>query len=117
MHTVRFNINLKTSITENNIQEMINNNPMVSVSSKFDSNTIFESGRRYGLNGRIFSHAIINHNNILLDETRKNLKGWAFIPQEGNTILSTISAFILQTNCNNNSIINYLIKKSISKEW
>jgi len=117
MHTVRFNINLKTSITENNIQEMINNNPMVSVSSKFDSNTIFESGRRYGLNGRIFSHAIINHNNILLDETRKNLKGWAFIPQEGNTILSTISAFILQTNCNNNSIINDLIKKSISKEW
>ena len=33
-------------------------------------------------------------NNILLVD--KNIMGWAMIPQEGNTILSTISAFLLQ---------------------
>jgi hypothetical protein len=26
-----------------------------------------------------------------------SLRGWAFVPQEGNTLLSTLDAFLLQT--------------------
>ena len=43
----------------------------------------------------MYSHIIIIENNLLLIE--KNIMGWGMIPQEGNTILSTISAFLLQT--------------------
>ncbi len=94
MHGVRFNISLKDGISDNHVQ-FIEQNGFVATSIKFDSNVIFERGRRYGFQGRIFSHAVIIANNLIV--TPNSVKGWAFIPQEGNTLLSTIHAFLLQT--------------------
>ena len=89
MHSVRFNIK-----TINPIQTEISG-PFLSSTDKFDSNVIFELGRRYGFMGRIYSHAIIVSNNLLVEKSC--VKGWAFVPQEGCTILSSIHAFLLQT--------------------
>ncbi len=97
MHAVRFNIRLKDSADFELTEGVLKANPLVSFTSKYDSNVIFELGRRYGKYGRIYSHAIVNSNNLLVDKKNKTIKGWAFIPQEGNTILSTINAFLLQT--------------------
>ena len=94
MHTFRFNIKLKESIKKEKLKNMINSNKNISITNKFDTNKVFELGRRYGKYGRLYSHIIIVENNILLVD--KNIMGWAMIPQEGNTILSTISAFLLQ---------------------
>jgi glyceraldehyde-3-phosphate dehydrogenase type II len=96
MHAVRFNIELNQKLDKNNIECLLRKNAYVSSTNKFDSNVIFELGRRYGFMGRIFSHAIVIDNNFLINN--KVVKAWAFIPQEGNTILSTINAFLLQTN-------------------
>ena len=75
-------------------------------------------GRKYSLYGRLFSHTIINSNNLLFDYENACLKGWAFIPQEGNTILSTIHAFLLQTNHSKESeIMDVLKAKMIRAEW
>lgn len=95
MHGVRFSIRMKNEGHLDKLSERIENNELVASTVKFDSNVIFELGRRYGFNGRIFSHAVIIDNNTL--ETPTEVKGWAFIPQEGNTILSTINAFLQQT--------------------
>lgn len=98
MHTVRFNIKMNKLLDLKKINQAILDSTFVSVSEKFDSNIIFEMGRRYSPYGRLFSHTIININNLLLDKQNNAIKGWAFIPQEGNTILSTIHAFLLQIN-------------------
>ena len=95
MHAVRFNIDLKSK-DDREISELLKNNPLISYTDKFDSNVVFELGRRYGFNGRLFSHAIVLSGNILYQDN--TIKGWAFVPQEGNSILSTIHAFLLQTN-------------------
>ncbi|MCK4719196.1 hypothetical protein KAU08_00980 [bacterium] len=95
MHSARFNISLKQELKPAEIHNLIQSNPFISTTDKFDSNTIFELGRRYGVQGRIYSHAIVVSNNLLLNG--KNVKGWMFIPQEGNTLLSTIEAYLLQT--------------------
>jgi glyceraldehyde-3-phosphate dehydrogenase (NAD(P)) len=95
MHGVRFNLNFKAKIDQQKILDRLKMNPFVATSNKFDSNLIFELGRRYGFNGRIYSHAVVIENNILFSE--RSIKGWAFIPQEGNTLLSTINAFLTQT--------------------
>lgn len=71
--------------------------PLVARSAKFDSNVIFEAGRRQGRYGRIYSHAIVLDHDLLFDVRARRIKGWAFIPQEGNTILSTLRAFLLRT--------------------
>ena len=64
--------------------------------AKFDSNRVFELGRRYGFQGRLYAHAIVVANDLLV--SGRTVKGWAFVPQEGNTLLSTLEAFLLQTD-------------------
>ena len=116
MHSVRFNIKLSEKVEHSLIEKRIQNNTLISTTNKFDSNVIFELGRRYGFNGRLYSHAIVINNNMLIDND--TIKGWAFIPQEGNTLLSTIKSFLLQTDSNNsNDIINKISKELIRAEY
>jgi glyceraldehyde-3-phosphate dehydrogenase (NAD(P)) len=96
MHSVRFNIELKNSLNIDDIENRIDKNPLVSKTKTFDSNIIFELGRRYGFAGRLYSHCIINENNLLFEDNNCTIKGWAFVPQEGNTLISTLHAFLLQ---------------------
>jgi glyceraldehyde-3-phosphate dehydrogenase (NAD(P)) len=116
MHGVRFNIKLKNPPSSEELDDMISKNPLMSSSTKFDSNVIFERGRRISPQGRIYSHAIVISNNILQADNR--IMGWAFIPQEGNTILSTIHAFLLQTNHASEQIVmETIIGEMIIKKW
>lgn len=116
MHSVRFNVKLKNPISQKFVEDKIALNPMISTTTKFDSNFVFERGRRFGFQGRIFSHAIIVENNLLLNDN--TIKGWAFIPQEGNTILSTIHAFLLQTKTEDiEGKMNFLRGKLLEKKW
>lgn len=93
LHAVRFNLDLKEKVKW---RQKLNELPYLSRTNKFDSNVIFEIGRRYGFAGRLFAHAILVESNIM--ENSNRVQGWAFVPQEGNTILSTLHAFLLQTN-------------------
>ncbi|MEZ4923598.1 MAG: hypothetical protein R2780_10545 [Crocinitomicaceae bacterium] len=115
MHAVRFNIELKAPISKSH-KELIDRNPLIAQTKKFDSNVVFELGRRYGFNGRIFSHAIVLSENLLI--TDRSMKGWAFIPQEGNSIISTIHAYLLQTkHPNERVLIRKLVADLCIKEW
>lgn len=115
MHAVRFNITLKKPL-EKSIEACISAKNLISTTAKFDSNVVFELGRRYGFNGRIYSHAIILSGNLLTTES--TIKGWAFVPQEGNSILSTIHAFILQMQLNDgDKVFNKIRKGLFRKSW
>ena len=115
LHTTRFNITLKDSIDTNLIDTTLRNATYVGSTTKFDSNQIFELGRRYGAYGRIFNHAIIVRNNLLVNNN--TIKGWAFVPQEGNTILSTIDAFLNMTSNRAESTIKRLEADFLVKNW
>lgn len=116
MHAVRFNITFSEEINKKLLFERIDSNPRISTTTKFDSNIIFELGRRYGNSGRIYSHSIIVKNNILYN--KNTAKGWAFIPQEGNTLLSSINAYLLQTEHHDiKKAMQHLLHGYIFKEW
>jgi glyceraldehyde-3-phosphate dehydrogenase (NAD(P)) len=118
MHAIRYSISLgkETDIFE--LKTSINRNRSISVTKKFDSNVIFELGRRYSRYGRLFSQTILNDNNIIFDKFNKTVKGWAFVPQEGNTLLSTIHAYILQTALPAGDIIfNRIRTDLVRSEW
>jgi glyceraldehyde-3-phosphate dehydrogenase type II len=115
MHAVRFNIELKHSLALE-IDDLIELDYLISYTNKFDSNVVFELGRRYGFQGRIFSHAIILKNNILM--TEYSVKGWAFVPQEGNSIISTLHAYLLQTkHPEGQALIDQIVLDLCRKEW
>jgi len=116
MHTVRFSLKLKSELNLGRMTELIAQNPYIATTSKYDSNVIFELGRRYSRYGRLYSHAILNWNNLLFDEHENTVKGWAFIPQEGNSLLSTIHAFLLQTG-QDDSTMDILKTSLLKKNW
>jgi glyceraldehyde-3-phosphate dehydrogenase (NAD(P)) len=95
MHAVRFNVRLRAARPAAEIVAALSAHPRLTTTAKFDSNRVFELGRRYGFQGRLYAHAIVVANDLLIDG--RSVKGWAFVPQEGNTLLSTLEAFLLQT--------------------
>lgn len=99
LHTLRFSVRLRGSWEEERLQRVVQGERLLATTSKFDANRVFELGRRYGFQGRLFAHAIVVSNNLHLrsDAGATELRGWAFVPQEGNTILSTIEAYLRQT--------------------
>jgi len=105
MHSVRFNITLK--------KKSASSYPFVGTTQLFDSNKVFEIGRRHGYQGRIYTQSIIVDNNIL--ESENQIKGWAFIPQEGNTILSTIAGYLYRCFAleEASNIMNEIVKDSL----
>ena len=111
MHAVRFNIGVKEKLNREDIDLLIAKNQCIATSTKFDSNVIFERGRRIGFQGRIYSHAIIISNNLIIG--RDSIKGWAFIPQEGNTLLSTINAFLIQTGFEDSATVMKSLKDQL----
>lgn len=113
MHAVRFNIELKRP-ENRSLNDLCSDYPLVSQTQKFDSNVVFELGRKYGFHGRIYSHAIVLSSNIL--KTEKSVKGWAFVPQEGNSIISTLHAYILQTK-KEQGVLNKIVDDLVRKNW
>jgi glyceraldehyde-3-phosphate dehydrogenase (NAD(P)) len=104
LHALRFNITLQTPLNHQNLPHK----DTVALTQKFDSNKIFELGRRYGFQGRIYSSSIIVTSSLLI--TEEIIKGWAFVPQEGNTILSSLAAFLMHTTPNPTPIFTDLKK-------
>ena len=92
MHAVRFCVRTRSKLIEETLQARFEDDPYVATTEKFDSNRVFELGRRHGFHGRIFAHAVVVANNLLVDKNR--VRGWAFVPQEGNTLVSSLEAFL-----------------------
>lgn len=114
-HSVRFHIELKQPLN-GEIESFIDANPFVAKTRKFDSNVLFELGRRHGFQGRLFSHAIVVMENFLVTET--SIKGWAFVPQEGNSIISTLHAFMLQMKLENaDKVLKKIQSDLLRNEW
>ena len=72
---------------------------------------VVKGGRRFGFAGRLYNHAILVKSNIM--KHGNTVKGWAFVPQEGNTIISTLHAFLLQTNHESEKQLIEMIKKDL----
>jgi glyceraldehyde-3-phosphate dehydrogenase/erythrose-4-phosphate dehydrogenase len=116
LHTIRFALELAQPMSPETTHAAITSQPRLARTEKFDGNRIFELGRRYGTQGRLYSHAIVVANNLLIDG--HELKGWAFVPQEGNTILSTLDAFLLQTrHAHRDTIIQALEHRLLRPLW
>jgi glyceraldehyde-3-phosphate dehydrogenase (NAD(P)) len=111
MHAVRFNVRLRAPRDAADIAADFEAERHLAITTKFDSNRLFELGRRYGFQGRLYAHAIVVANDLLV--TGRNVRGWAFVPQEGNTLLSTIEAFLLQTGHRRGDAIRHSLCASL----
>lgn len=90
MHIIWFNIRLKYQITLQNVLDKLENNPLIALTEKTSAGTIFSFGRDHGHYGRILNQTVVSVPTLAVHN--RDIIGFCFTPQDGNSLLSSIAA-------------------------
>ncbi|MEF8847891.1 MAG: hypothetical protein V5A68_02010 [Candidatus Thermoplasmatota archaeon] len=90
MHSIWYNLKIKNKTTTEDVIQKFKNNPRIAITNKKSTNQVFSYGRDHGHYGRILDQTVavvptihvINENEIF---------GFCFTPQDGNSLLSSVS--------------------------
>jgi len=91
MHSLWFDLEFLRPTTREKALEKLRNNRRIAVTEKRSSNQIFSFGRDHGYYGRIFSQAVVAAPTLTVSGDRE-LVGFCFTPQDGNSLASSIAA-------------------------
>jgi len=91
MHSIWFQLQLQRDTDLDEVLEMLHANPRVAVTDKRYANLIFSFGRDHGYYGRILSQTVVVVPTLVVRRKRE-LAGFCFTPQDGNSLLSSIAA-------------------------
>jgi glyceraldehyde-3-phosphate dehydrogenase (NAD(P)) len=91
MHSIWFDIKVKNEITKEDVIERFTKNPRVAVTHKTHANLVFSFGRDHGHYGRILNQTVIVLPTLHV-RNNKEVIGFCFTPQDGNSLLSSVSA-------------------------
>jgi len=91
MHSIWYDIKLDSKITKEEVIDRFNKDPRIAVTQKQAANLVFSYGRDHGHYGRILNQtvAVIPSVHVVNDN---EVVGFCFTPQDGNSILSSITA-------------------------
>src|SRR4029453_752407 len=91
MHSLWFNLNLDRDITLEEVVRRLRDNARVAVTDKKAANLIFSFGRDHGYYARILSRPVAVLPALPVRDPRE-VYGFCFTPQDGNSLLSSIAA-------------------------
>jgi glyceraldehyde-3-phosphate dehydrogenase (NAD(P)) len=91
MHSIWFNLELTRDTTVEEVKQRLRDNPLVAATDKRYANLIFSFGRDHGYYGRILSQTVVVMPTIAVRRKRE-VYGFCFTPQDGNSLLSSVSA-------------------------
>lgn len=91
MHCIWYDVKLDKKITRDDVIQRFINNPRVAVTHKTSANLVFSFGRDHGHYGRILDQTVSVLPTIHVVNDNEAI-GFCFTPQDGNSILSSISA-------------------------
>ena len=82
---------------------------MIALTHHKSANRVFSFGRDHGFYGRIYNQVVINESSVATFSNGENTKivGFAFTPQDGNSLLSSAAAAI-SSICKNKENLPYL---------
>jgi len=91
MHSLWFNLMLDRDTTLDEVVGRLRDNARVAVTDKKAANLIFSFGRDHGYYGRILSQTVVVLPTLAVRRERE-VYGFCFTPQDGNSLLSSIAA-------------------------
>jgi glyceraldehyde-3-phosphate dehydrogenase (NAD(P)) len=91
MHSIWYDLKLNKKITKDEVIQSFIDNPKVAVTHKKSANMVFSFGRDHGHYGRILDQTVIVIPTIHVLNDNEVI-GFCFTPQDGNSILSSITA-------------------------
>jgi len=91
MHIIWFNLKLTEKIIMLEVLDRLKANPLIALTEKKSSNTVFSFGRDHGHYGRILNQTVISVPTLAVHNDNE-IVGFCFTPQDGNSLLSSIAA-------------------------
>ena len=91
MHSIWFQLRLNRDMELDEVTKRLKANHRVATTSKREANLIFSFGRDHGYYGRILSQAVVVLPTLLVRDKRE-VYGFCFTPQDGNSLLSSVAA-------------------------
>jgi glyceraldehyde-3-phosphate dehydrogenase (NAD(P)) len=91
MHSLWFQLALYRDVTVDELLARFRSNARVAMTAKKEANLIFSFGRDHGYYGRILSQVVVVEPTLTVRRKRE-VVGFAFTPQDGNSLLSSIAA-------------------------
>ena len=90
MHVVHYNIRLKKPTTLQKVIDRLDANFRIALTEKATANQVFSFGRDHGHYGRILNQVVVAVPTLQVNNEYE-VTGIAFIPQDGTSLLSSIS--------------------------
>jgi glyceraldehyde-3-phosphate dehydrogenase (NAD(P)) len=94
MHSVWFNIRLGKPIEKKAVLEKLKENALVALTDRRSANEVFSFGRDHGYYGRILSQTVISTPTLAVADGGREVVGFCFTPQDGNSLLSSVAGAI-----------------------
>ncbi|HEX2022517.1 MAG TPA: hypothetical protein VHH36_07375 [Candidatus Thermoplasmatota archaeon] len=91
MHTAHFHFRLKTPTTLDDVKAKLKADKFIGVTDKTATNLVFGFAREHGPFGRILSQTVVVTPSLHVSENGRDVTGYAFTPQDGNALLSSIA--------------------------
>ena len=91
MHILRFKLSLNESMHIDDLKRRLIENPLIALTTKDMTSSVFSFGRDHGHYGRILNQTVIVELSLNINNGNE-ITGFCFTPQDGNSILSRISA-------------------------
>ena len=91
MHVVWFQLRVKNPVTFDDVIQKLENNPLVALTEKDMTSTVFSFGRDHGHYGRILNQTVVVVQSLNV-RNNSEITGFCFTPQDGNSLLSSIAA-------------------------
>ena len=96
MHTIRFSVVLRESLTLHDAVERFKKDQFVTLTRHKTANRVFSFGRDHGFYGRIYNQAVVCLPSVAVFPRSAHkgtvVTGFAFTPQDGNSLLSSVAA-------------------------
>lgn len=92
MHMIQFALELNEPTSLDAIRTRIRENDVLSETWKTSTNSVFSFGRDQGHFGRILNQTVFCLPSLHVSDDGKSVTGFCFTPQDGNPILSSVSA-------------------------
>jgi len=90
MHVVHFNLRVKEPTTLQKVIDLLDANYNIALTEKATANQVFSFGRDHGHAGRILNQVVVAVPTLQV-RGEHEICGFAFTPQDGNPLLSSIS--------------------------
>ncbi len=94
MHIIQYHLKVENPVTREELIKRFVADDRLAITYKNTANSIFSFGRDHGFCGRILNQSVIPVDSLYVNDDGTEISGFCFTPQDGNSLLSSVSAVV-----------------------